>query len=100
MVVDELDVDDVVGGILNLSQNSAKGIFELGTGKQYTNQQALEIVEKATGKKANINIVRSLRDYDNENWRSMNYRSRSYGWLPSISLEQSIEKMVKEYEQN
>lgn len=99
-VHDFIDVSDIISGILNLSQHSAKGIFELGTGKQYTNQQVLEIVEKATGKKANINIVDRLRDYDNENWRSINYRARSYGWLPKKSLEQSIKEMVAEYEQN
>jgi len=92
---DFIDVDDLVSGIINLSQHSARGVFELGTGKSYSNDQVLEIVEKVTGKKANINRVESLRKYDNENWVSTNYRSRSFGWTPQKTLEVSIKEMYE-----
>jgi UDP-glucose 4-epimerase len=95
---DFIDCEDVVNGILNLSDHSARGIYELGSGKSYTNQQVLEIVEKVTGKKANINIVNSMRPYDTDNWVSTNFRSRGFGWSPQKSLEQSIVEMVKAYE--
>lgn len=95
---DFISVDDVVDGILNLSDNQAGGIYELGSGKSYSNQEVLEIVEKVTGKKANVNIVSSLRAYDNLNWVSTNFRARSFGWLPKVSLEQSITNMVKAYD--
>lgn len=93
-VHDFIDVEDVVEGIVNLSEHSAKGMFELGSGKQHTNQEVLEIVEKVTGKKAKINLVKSLRDYDTENWVSGNYKARGYGWTPKKSLEESITEMV------
>ncbi len=96
-VHDFIDVEDVVDGILNLSNNSARGIFELGSGKQYSNAQVLDIVERVTGKKANINFVPSLRPYDNENWVSTNFKSRGWGWTPTKSLEQSIKEMVEAY---
>ena len=99
-VHDFIDVDDVVSGILNLSDNSAKGIYELGTGEQHSNQQVLEIVQEATGKQANINPVGSMRPYDTTNWMSTNYKARGYGWLPKKSLKQSIEEMVKVYGTN
>lgn len=92
---DFIDVDDIVSGILNLSEHSARGIFELGTGKSYSNDQVLEIVERVTGKKANINRVESMRKYDNENWVSSNYRARSWGWMPTKSLEVSIKEMYE-----
>lgn len=95
---DFIDVDDIVEGLLTLSRNRARGIFELGTGIQYTNQQVLELVEKITGKKANINQIEKLRDYDTNYWVSSNFRSRGYGWLPKKSLEETIKEMVKEYE--
>ena len=95
---DFIDVDDIVSGILNLSEHSARGIFELGTGKSYSNDQVLEIVERVTGKKANIHRVESLRKYDNENWVSTNYRARSWGWMPKKSLEISVLEMVRSYE--
>lgn len=95
---DYIDVEDVVSGILNLSSNGLRGIYELGTGKCYSNQEVLELVEKVTGQKANINIVPSLRPYDNERWVSTNFRSRGFGWFPKKSLEESIVDMVKNYE--
>lgn len=94
---DFIDVDDVVEGILNLSRNGARGVYELGSGKQYSNQEVREIVERLTGKKANIAEVGSLRNYDSEDWVSKNFKSRSFGWLPKKTLEQSISEMIKAY---
>ena len=95
---DFIDVEDIVDGLLNLSDNQAGGIYELGSGKSYSNQEVLEIVEKVIGKKANVNNVSCLRSYDNLNWVSTNFRARSFGWLPKKSLEQSIVEMVKQYD--
>lgn len=94
---DFIDVQDVVDGIVNLSDNRVRGIFELGTGKSYSNDDVLNIVERTTGKGANIKRVKSLRDYDNDNWVSNNFKSRSWGWEPSVSLEESIYYMVEGY---
>jgi UDP-glucose 4-epimerase len=94
---DFIDVEDVVDGIINLSSHSARGIYELGTGKSYSNQEVLDIVEKATGKKANVNIVSTMRPYDTQEWVSTNFRSRSFGWYPKKTLEQSIVEMVAHY---
>ena len=98
-VHDFIDVEDVVDGILSLSDHRARGIFELGTGKQYTNRQVLEVVEKVTGKKANINLVDHLRSYDNLDWVSLNLKARGYGWLPKKTLEISVKEMVEAYKQ-
>lgn len=96
-VHDFIDVRDVVSGVLSLSSNKARGIFELGTGTETSNQEVKEMVERLTSKKINVNIVPQLRAYDNTEWLSMNYRARGYGWLPKYTLEQSITDMVKEY---
>jgi len=97
---DFIDVEDVVAGILNLAEHSARGIFELGTGVSYSNREVLDIVERITGKKAKVNIVSSLRNYDNDQWVSTNFRSRGWGWMPKKSLELSILEMVKDYERS
>jgi len=96
-VHDFIDVEDVVDGIVNLSSHSARGIYDLGTGKQVSNQTILEIVQEVTGKTANINVIKKMRDYDTNEWVSLNYKARGYGWLPKKGLQQSIEEMVKEY---
>lgn len=91
-VHDWIDVDDIVNGIISLSSHSARGVFELGTGHGTSNQEVLEIVEKVTGKTIKINLVDSLRSYDNFDWVSYNYKARGYGWLPQKTLEQSIKE--------
>lgn len=95
---DYIDVDDVVDGILNLSEHGARGIFELGTGVKTANWEVLKLVEEITGKRANINEVGQLRDYDSPGWVSQNYKARGFGWLPKKSLEQSIREQVQAYE--
>lgn len=94
---DFIDVEDVVEGMINLSSNSAKGIYQLGTGVKTSNGEVLKLVEGATGKKIKVNIVSNLRPYDNEDWVSNNFKARSYGWLPKKTLKQSIEEMVDAY---
>lgn len=94
---DFIDVEDVVAGILNLSEHSARGVFELGTGKKVSNMEVLQLVEKVTKKKINVQFVSNMRPYDNADWVSTNFKSRSYGWLPKKSLEQSITEMYDDY---
>jgi len=96
---DFIDVEDVVDGVLNLSGNSARGIFELGNGKKHTNLEVLRLVEDITGKKANVTMVNSMRSYDNDSWVCNNFRARGWGWLPKITLRQSITNMVTKYKE-
>lgn len=95
---DFIDVDDVVSGILALSKHGVKGIFELGSGNNVTNEEVKEMVEKVTGKKANIRkVVNSMRPYDSSEWVSVNFKARSWGWKPQKDLKTSIKEMVKAY---
>lgn len=96
-VHDFIDISDVVGAIMNLSKAGVKGIFEVGSGIGYTNQQVREMVQTITGKKANIKQVGRLRNYDTDEWVCKNFRARSFGWEPKKSLEISIKEMVDEY---
>jgi len=93
-VHDFIDVRDVVEGTLVLSDDASRGIFELGTGVAHSNKEVLDIVERITGKKANTTIVPSMREYDNKDWVSHNFKVRSLGWLPQITLAESVADMV------
>lgn len=94
---DFIDVEDVTQGILSLSQHSARGIFELGTGIKTSNKEVLNIVEHVTEKKIRVNYVDSMRSYDNQEWVSTNFKARGYGWLPKKTLGQSVREMVEAY---
>jgi len=93
-VHDFIDVDDLVEGILVLSENQARGVFELGTGIKTSNKEVREIVEELTGKQANVRIVGNLRAYDDTEWVSENFRAKRYGWKPLKTLKQSISEMI------
>jgi len=95
-VHDFIDVDDFTNGVVTLAKAGAKGIYELGSGIQTSNQEVLETVEKVTGKRININLVPSVRPYDTEQWVSTNLKARGFGWTPTKTLEQSITEMWKE----
>ena len=99
-VHDYIDVDDLVSGITILSNLGLKGIFELGSGVSTSNKEVLAIVEEITKKKANINEVSSLREYDNQEWVSTNFKARGYRWIPRKTLRDSIKEMVREYEKS
>jgi nucleoside-diphosphate-sugar epimerase len=94
---DYIDARDVADGILALSKAGAKGIFELGTGKSYSNQEVLGLVEKLTGKKANIKPGKA-RLYDTEKWISRDFKARDYNWAPKIKLEETLREMINNYE--
>lgn len=94
-VHDYIDVEDVVDGLITLSKRRAKGIFELGTGKSYTNQEVREMVEDATGKQANVHYVKNMRSYDSSDWVCKNFNARNFGWKPIRTLGESIKQMVR-----
>ena len=94
---DYIDVRDVTDGVLALSHGGAKGIFELGNGRSYSNQEILDLVEKLTGKKANIRSGKAM-PYDTEKWVSSDFSARDYNWAPKIKLEETIREMVNNYE--
>jgi nucleoside-diphosphate-sugar epimerase len=91
-------VDDVVSGIITLAEAGAAGIFELGSGKEYANIEVLELVERLSGRHANITLVDSLRPYDTTGWVSTGRSARDYGWRPAKSLEQSIMEMITRFQ--
>jgi len=97
---DYIDVNDVVSEILQLSASCSKGIFRLGNSFGVSNAEVLKLVEEATaskgGKKANINIVDSLRPYDSKDWFAKDYISREH-WTQRRPLNDTIEAMVDDY---
>lgn len=97
---DFIDVEDVVDGILSLSQHSARGIFQLGTGIKHSNQEVKDLVERHTHKRVPTMTISTFYPYDTQDWVSTNFKARGYGWLPKKTLEQSIAEMARAYEKS
>ncbi len=98
-VHDFVFVEDVVDGIIKLSQKSAKGIFQLGTGIKTSNQKVLELVQKCTGCKAHVRLVESMRPYDNKHWKANNMTAKKLGWN-YISFDKGLKITIKDYIKN
>ena len=97
---DYVDVRDVVDAILMLSHRSPEvtgRVFNLSSNKSTSNQEVLEIVEKLTGKKANLKMVGQMRAYDNKNWVVDNSEMLKLGWSLRYSLEDSVRNMIENY---
>lgn len=93
-VHDFVDVEDVVDGLIALSEQKFTGIIEFGSGKAYTNKEVKEMVEWICSRKANVKEVSSLRSYDNQDWYC---KSQHPLWSPKKTLFQSITEMVEAY---
>ena len=95
-VHDFLDVDDFVDALLVIKDRGEFNgeIYEVGSGKQHSNQEVRGMVEKAIRRCANVRYVDNLRRYDTKNWCANNERIVSLGWKPKFTLEQTIAKMV------
>ena len=101
-VHDFCDVDDFVDALLTVKDKGLfRGeIYEVGSGRQTSNDEVRLLVEDITGNKANIRPVESLRNYDTKDWVANNERICSLGWKPKVSLEQGIKRMIEVYEKN
>ena len=98
-VHDFIGVNDFIEAIkLLIEKYYRKDEVEIGTGKQLSNEQILKMVEKATGKSANIERTASLRSYDTGKWVANPVIIKSIGWKQKQTIQQVIDEMVKTYE--
>ena len=95
-VHDFVSYDDLVDALILLKDmgNFNGEIYEVGTGISTSNEEIKEIVERITGKKANIERVRKLRDYDTEKWSANLEKIMKLGWKPKKSPRDIIREMV------
>lgn len=90
---DYIDISDMVDGMINLAPHD--GLFELGTGRCYTNQEVKAVVEAETGGQVDCKITNSIRPYDTLSWLGSDGSGRAYGWAPKKSLDDSIHEIVR-----
>lgn len=92
-VHDFIDVRDLIEGIEMVIKNENKfagKAIGIGTGIQRSNQEVLEIVEKITKKKANLEFIDNIRSYDTQNWYAKNDDIK----INKYSLQDTINDML------
>lgn len=101
-VHDWIYVDDVVDGMMHfaLKADAYRGlVFNLGTEIQTSNLQILFMLEKISGKRANVIInEEEKREYDSLSWVADTSYSRSLGWEAKTVLEDGLAKTYAYYE--
>lgn len=103
---DFIFVNDVVDCYIKIAKKikSLKygEIFNVGTGKQYSNQEVVHILEKLFGRKV---IIRKEsypnRNWDSDYWVSDISKTRKFlDWKPENNLTDGLKKTLKWFKQN
>lgn len=96
---DFIDVRDVIEAIWLCANNIGivKGqSINVGTNIATTNQRVKHIVESVLGKEIQTRKVKSLRSYDQLEWKVDNKELIALGWRPKHSLEETIKWMIED----
>jgi nucleoside-diphosphate-sugar epimerase len=98
---DFIDVRDFISGLILVAKQAdeCRGcVYNISTNLATSNQEVLNTVERVVGRKANVEIAKSLRPYDNPNWRVNNSAIKRLGWKQEYNLEDSVKSMIEEYD--
>lgn len=97
---DWIYIDDFIDGIDTVIENIDKlksNVINIGTGIQYSNTEVMEKLESILGKEAQVNVVKSMREYDNTSWVADNTFLRGLGWAPKYNLMTGLKKAYEKY---
>lgn len=97
---DWIYIKDFINGLKLVIPHSEKMSGEsinIGTGRDYTNKDVVDIIEKIHGKKLNYKLVDNLRDYDCDSWVADTQVLEYMGWTQEHSLEQGLRETYEYY---
>ena len=101
---DFIYVDDVVQAFFQARNKKNLGgeIFNIGTGKQYTNLQVAEIIQKYSQNMLKIELgAYEPRNWDTDFWVADISKAKSkLGWKPKYNLAKGLEKTYSWFRKN
>lgn len=96
---DYIYIDDLVEGYLKAAtvKNISGEVFNLGTGKQYSNEEIVSLIEKTAGKKIKINKgAYQSHSWDTNFWvADITKAKRGLGWKPKVGVEEGLRKILR-----
>ena len=94
-VHDYVYIDDFVNATIEIVNNSQElfDIFNIGSGKQISNQEVVEIFEKTTGHKFKNYTHHENKSYDSNCWVCDNTKIRKYKKISIRSLEEGVKEI-------
>lgn len=91
------NIEDVVRGTLLGLQPFGYEIFNLGGHESISINALLEIIERQSGKKAQIEYLPAIRAEIFASQADIRKAGRLLGWRPEVSLEEGIHKTIEWY---
>ncbi len=92
-------VEDVLEACLLAAQTkeACGEIFNIGSGREWTNEQIVETIQSITGKRPHIlRGAYPARPSDTSHWKADPHKTmQKLGWRPQHTLERGLEKTVK-----
>lgn len=88
-------VDDIADGTIKALSLSGFHLINLGGSKPHALNELIRLIEKYTGKKANIKYFPVNRADAKTTWADNSDAQKKLKWSPSVSLEAGIQKTVE-----
>lgn len=98
---DFIYVMDLVDGIIKAMESNYTGILNMGTGKSYTLNELVEIINKKLGKNIKPKYVDfPFKNYVMYNLADISLARDKIGFNPKVSLEKGVENLINFYKEN
>jgi nucleoside-diphosphate-sugar epimerase len=100
---DFLFVDDFVSLVNKILLNFPPGynVYNIGSGKSYTLEEVVKIIESIVGKKASLKYNYALRPNDiTEMVANINKVMKKFDWEPTIDLHEGIRRTIDQHYSN
>jgi nucleoside-diphosphate-sugar epimerase len=96
-VHDWIYIEDFISGMLTAAEYAKPGeIVNIGTGREHTNLQILETLQRIAGKQVKYKAS-TMRDYDTTHWCADIKKLLSYGWKQKYPLGLGLAKVYEFY---
>lgn len=94
-------IDDFTNGVLTVINHvlSAKDnytVFNIGTGKQYTNREIFSFIQSIMKKKTKVKEMK-MREHDSRHWRADNTKLKEIGWIPQYDIILGLTHTIAHY---
>src|SRR3990167_696775 len=92
---DFIHVDDFIEGLFLMLKKPMPGeIYNFGTGIQRSNNEVVDVIEKAVGRKVKRVPIEKMRVYDTDMWVcDYGKANRTFLWQPRILFEEVIREL-------
>jgi UDP-glucuronate 4-epimerase len=88
-------VDDIAEGTILAAKKVGHEIFNLGGGNNpYTLHQMIQLMEKASGKKAKLSHSEEIKADMKVTWADISKAKKILGWEPKVSFEEGIKRLM------